>query len=102
MAMTKSAATAQQVAMLKADLGFFDSVLQQSMETYLSQLLEAAEQDLLDMGIPIDRSLIPDCQLSVMYAAWLYRSRATGAGKPKMLQEAIHNAQVSGATEAAT
>lgn len=98
MAMTKSAASPQQLDMLKADLGFFDSTLPAAMENYLQQLLLTAERDLLQMGIAVDRSKIPDCQLSEMYAAWLYRSRATGAGKPRMLLEAIHNAQTHNAT----
>ena len=87
------------LAMLKANLGYFDSAIPAALEAYLQNLLEKARQDLSDheniFVIPNDPS---DTGLLVMYAAWLYRKASTGEGKPPMLREEIRNRQVSSAT----
>ena len=84
---------------LKADLGYFDSALPGAIESNLIDLLSVAEQRLKeDCGITLMESDISDAQLQSMYAAWLYRSRATGTPKHQMLKDAIRNKQVNGST----
>ncbi len=60
---------------------------------YLVSLLDAAAGELAGAGITIDESVSTERCLLVIYAAWLYRSRATGEGKPPMLQLLINNAK---------
>lgn len=84
---------------LKADLGYFDSVIPGAIESNLIDLLCVAGQNLLEeCHIPLDPNNVCDAQLQSMYAAWLYRSRASGASKPPMLKDAIRNRQMRNAT----
>ena len=85
-------------SLLRANLGFFDSTLPEALDAYLASLLKTAEQELQHCGIQINPEDQSDAQLLVMYAAWLYRKRATGEGKPPMLTSAIRNRQVLLAT----
>ena len=87
--------------MLKADLGFFDSSLPAVLGSYLEQLIATAEDHLRQDGIELDDASVSDSQLCAAYAAWLYRKRATGEGKPPMLQRMIRNRQVHLATREA-
>lgn len=83
---------------LKADLGFFDSTIPAELESYLQGLLFTAREDLGRAGIPLFAGTADDDQLQAMYAAWLYRSRNNGQGKPEMLKSAIRNRQVNNAS----
>lgn len=72
---------------LKADLQLMTS----AFDTYLGQLLDAAEQFINGEGITLTDSA-EDEQLRVMYAAYLYRSRAKdNAEMPRMLRWALNN-----------
>lgn len=86
-------------ALLKSDLGFFDSKIPPALESHLIDLLRFAQRALLEechiVLVPDD---IYDDQLQAMYAAWLYRNKATGAGKTQALKDAIRNRQVRNAT----
>ena len=82
---------------LRADLGYFDSEIPGALESYLVDLLDVAKNRLAsDCGIVLDDSNIADNQLQASFAAWLYRSRTTGSGKPEMLKCDIRNRQVNG------
>ena len=79
--------TATQLAMLKVDLGLL--TITQDQETYLEQLLDAAQLRLTDDGITLVEGNAQHDALVVMYAAWLYRKRDQDPDKqamPKMLQ----------------
>ena len=70
-------------------------------DDYLSTLIiPAAEAAIREEGITLDLSEIGDCNLVVMYAAYLYRKRAEStvngnlswaAGMPRMLRYALNN-----------
>lgn len=90
------------LALLKADLGFFGSALEPSMEEYLNSLLKYAETDLADnCGIDLITDDPADAQLLAMDAAWLYRKRVDGPDRPPMLKLAIRNRQVTQALQSA-
>lgn len=90
-------------ALLRANLGYPDET---SVPAGLVQMMEndldTAQADLLRDGIELDLSKAGDLNLLVMYATWLWRKRATGEGKGRMLREAINDRKVAKATEAPT
>lgn len=81
--------------MLKADLGFYGDP-PAAVKTYMEQLLDSARSALAADGITIDPEDMMDEELVAMYAAWLYRKRDTGGGKPRMLREALNDRKVAG------
>ena len=84
--------------LLKADLGFFGSDLDPDITAYLKDLLCYAQRALLEQnGITLKQDDTYDDQLCAMYAAWVYRNRATGAGKTQMLKDEIKARQVGSA-----
>ena len=91
------------LSLLKASLGYFDSELPPALEKYLNDLLNYADKRLWEeCGIELIPGDIADDQLKAMYADWIYRNRATGAGKTEMLKDAIRNRQVGTALRAGT
>ena len=84
--------------LLKADLGYYDSKLPDAVESHLIDLLDVARQRLqTQCGITLVDEDLSDTQLQASFAAWLYRSRVTGAAKPEGLKDDIRNRQVNGA-----
>lgn len=80
------------LTMLQVDLGYLNPP--STVVEYLTQLLAAADAELQRKGVMLDSSDPADVHLHVMYAAWLYRKRATGAAMPDMLRYALRNSQV--------
>lgn len=76
---------------LKIDLGIIGVAYDQQ----LNQLLEAAQSFIIREGVILGDS-IEDSQLIIMYAAYLYRKRATDEGMPRMLRWALNNRIFSG------
>lgn len=72
-----------------------------AFDEYIEDLIiPAAEAEIAREGITLDLSDIGDCNLLVMYAAYLYRKRAEStvkgnmtwiAGMPRMLRYAMNN-----------
>lgn len=66
-----------------------------AFDDYLATLIiPAAQEAIRQEGITLDLSEIADCNLVVMYAAYLYRKRAeteASAGMPRMLRYALNN-----------
>ena len=89
--------SASAVALLKADLGYYDSKIPAPVETDLTDLLEVAYRRLERAGIQLNVGDLNDDQLQAMYAAWLYRKRRDGSGKPLMLKQEIMDRQVDDA-----
>ena len=87
------------MAILKAGVGFFNTKIPEAMETYLESLLGAAESGLAERGIFVFPGEINDDMLLAMYAEWLYRKKASGAGMPDMLRAEIRTRQVGKATK---
>lgn len=63
-----------------------------SRDEYLLHLIEVATQLIKREGVTFASTLtVEDGQLIVMYAAYLYRKRATDEPMPRMLRWALNN-----------
>ena len=71
---------------LKVDLGITTT----AYDVRLSQYLMSAREAITIEGIDLTES-ISDCNLIVMYAAWLWRKRDTAEGMPRMLRWMMNN-----------
>ena len=79
--------TINQLNMLKVDLGLLSTTNEQ--DVYLGQLLDAAQLRLTEDGISLTSGDPQHDTLVEMYAAWIYRKRASDPAQqvmPKMLQ----------------
>ena len=79
-------------------------ILTTAFDAYIKQMIAVAKVEIAREGIVLDLSDIADCNLVVMYAAYLYRRRAennentahwTEANQyfdmPRMLRHALNN-----------
>lgn len=81
---------AELLTMLKADLEIIAE--NTTKDGYLAQLITAAKQYITREGATLNLDQMEDCNLVVMYAAWLYRKRAEDApAMPRMLRWALNN-----------
>ena len=71
---------------LKLDLGISSNVF----DSRLKARIETAAQRIAEAGITLNGSAA-DMDLVLMYAAWLWSSRTTGAPMPRMLQYTLHS-----------
>ena len=79
--------TAQElVPLLKVDLGIKTTAYDSRLVAYL----EMAQSEIQREGITLNGS-IDDSQLTIMYAAWLWRRRDSMDGMPRMLRYALNN-----------
>ena len=69
-------------------------------DAYLINLMEAAKQLITREGITLDMSSVEDCNLVIMYTAYLYRKRTDSDSQgyqgyrvamPRMLRYALNN-----------
>ena len=76
------------LTMLKTDLGISST----GYDDRLKQILRSSEKAIKKEGVSsLDNTDLDDCQLIVMYAAWIWRQRDTGAGMPRMLRWSLNN-----------
>lgn len=76
------------LTMLKTDLGISST----GYDDRLKQILASSEKAIKKEGVStLDNTDLGDCQLIVMYAAWIWRQRDTGAGMPRMLRWSLNN-----------
>ena len=81
--------------MLKVDLG----ISTKAYDERLIQYLKSAADDIAIEGITLDPDSISDCNLQIMYAAWLWRKRdyrpssanEANVGMPRMLRWQLNN-----------
>lgn len=71
---------------LKIDLGFRSDAYDDRLTVYLEQ----AQAQITEEGISLSSS-VQDNQLTIMYAAYLWRRRDSGEGMPRMLRYALNN-----------
>lgn len=71
---------------LKVDLG----ITTDAYNIRLLQYLDNARREIQREGVTLGDS-VDDDQLVIMYAAWTWRMRDTGAGMPRMLRYALNN-----------
>lgn len=69
---------------LKIDLG----ITTKAYDERLMHYIEAAEAEITREGVTLNES---DSHLIIMYAAWLWRRRDSGAGMPRMIRWALNN-----------
>lgn len=76
------------LTMLKTDLGISST----GYDDRLKQILKSSEKAIKKEGVStLDNTDLDDCQLIVMYAAWIWRQRDTGVGMPRMLRWSLNN-----------
>lgn len=75
------------LTMLKVDLGITSTVYDER----LTQVLAAAEGAIAREGGVLNLDSPEDCQLVVMYAAWLWRRRDAMEEMPRMVRWALNN-----------
>ena len=78
------------LAMLKIDLGVSAMAYNDRLKEYLRSAAKRIETE----GITLDGDDMSDCQLVVMYAAWMWRKRDFSdgaAGMPRMIRYALNN-----------
>lgn len=85
------------LALMKADLGYFDSAIPAALETYLSSTLDSAAAKIARAKIELVPGNVDDDLFLSMYAAWMYRKRTEGLAIPQMLRDEIRNRQVDDA-----
>lgn len=71
---------------LKVDLGITTTAYDGRLTAYLTYAQAAIQEE----GITLSSSSQDD-QLTIMYAAWLWRRRDTGEGMPRMIRYALNN-----------
>lgn len=76
------------LTMLKTDLGILTTT---AYDERLQQLIKSAMRFISEEGATLDTDNPEDCQIIIMYAAWLWRRRDTGSGMPRMLRYALNN-----------
>lgn len=74
------------IAGLKIDLGIKTNAYDDRLAVYLAY----AQDEIQEEGITLSSSSQDD-QLTIMYAAWLWRRRDTGEGMPRMIRYALNN-----------
>lgn len=79
--------TAQLLELLKLHL----QIRNDTLDSYLTQLLATAEESIVEEGITINFDSANDCQIIVMYAGWLYLQRLSGDEMPRMLRYKLNN-----------
>ena len=72
--------------MLKIDLGINTSAYDERLTQYLASAKAEIERE----GVKLTDS-VPDENLIVQYAAWMWRKRDTGEGIPRMIRWQINN-----------
>lgn len=71
---------------LKVDLGITTTAYDVRLSQYLTSAREAIRIEGIDLA-----DTISDCNLIVMYAAWLWKKRDTAEGMPRMLRWMMNN-----------
>ena len=82
---------------LKLDLGISSAVFNDR----LTARIRTAKERITAEGVTLTDSE-GDKDLVIMYAAWLWRSRVTGEGMPRMIRYALNNRVLGQAAEVST
>lgn len=71
---------------LKIDLGIATDAYDDRLSVYLA----TAQERIIEEGVVLTDS-VEDGQLTIQYAAWMWRCRDSGGGMPRMLRYALNN-----------
>ena len=80
--------TETMLQMLKIDLGITTNLYDERLQQYLQTARAEIEREGVSLS-PSDS--VPDANLIVQYAAWMWRKRDTGEGIPRMIRWQINN-----------
>lgn len=83
---------ADMLTALKVDLG----IVSTGYDARLLQVMSAAKEAIAREGATLDLAQMEDCQVVIMYAAWLWRKRESMEEMPRMLRWALNNRVFSG------
>ena len=75
------------LSMLKINLGIVTTAYDQR----LAQLLVTAKAEIEREGATLSADSVPDCNLIIQYAEWMWRKRESGEGMPRMIRWQINN-----------
>lgn len=75
------------LAMLKINLG----IVTTAYDERLAQYLETAKAEIEREGATLSADSVPDCNLIIQYAEWMWRKRESGEGMPRMIRWQINN-----------
>lgn len=89
------------LALLRANLGFYNTDVPTDLAAYLVNLLEYAYDAFANMEILLFPGELTDDMDQMTYAAWMYRNGTAGDGKTQQLRDIIRNRQVRQAMEEA-
>ena len=91
------ATTLTALALMKADLGYFDSAIPAALETYLSSTLDSAAAKIARAKIELVPGNVDDDLFLSMYAAWIYRRRASpdASGMPRMIRAELNDRKIA-------
>lgn len=78
---------AELLVLLKYNL----EMISTSFDNYLTHLIDVAKLEIAQEGITLSMSDVLDCNLIVMYAAYLFRKRKTNEPMSRMLRYALNN-----------
>lgn len=78
------------LTILQSDLNYI--VMDEPLKALLTHYIEAAKARIAKEGIALTAPYtVEDGELIEMYAAYLFRKRASGEGMPRMLRWALNN-----------
>lgn len=72
---------------LKIDLGMTVT----NYDTRLDQIIASSMIAIEDAGATLDLENAQHCQVIIIYSAWMWRRRDTGAPMPAMVRRALNN-----------
>lgn len=75
------------LAMLKINLGINTTAYDERLRQYL----ETAKAEIEREGATLSAGSVPDCNLIIQYAEWMWRRRDSGEGMPRMIRWQINN-----------
>jgi len=75
------------LAMLKINLGINTTAYDERLRQYL----ETAKAEIEREGATLSADSVPDCNLIIQYAEWMWRRRDSGEGMPRMIRWQINN-----------
>lgn len=77
----------EKLSALKIDLGLTTD----AYDTRLLSYLTSSAEELALEGVTLSDESLADCNLQIMYAAWMWRRRDSGEGIPRMIRWQINN-----------
>ena len=83
---------ATKLMMLKISIGIKTA----AYDARLTQLLEAASEEIEREGVTLSPDSVADDNLQIAYAAWLWNRRDTGEGMPRMVRWMLNNRRYGG------